>query len=67
MTITINIPRGKIADAKAELEKLFTEKKNRLQRDIGSGRQPTQVEEQHVESLSTASAVLGIVLKEMPL
>ena len=67
MDIIINIKREKIANAKAELEKLFAEKSNRLQRDIGSGRQPTQIEEQHVESLGTASAVLGIILKEMPI
>lgn len=67
MTINVNIKREKIATAKFELEKLFTEKTNRLQRDIDSGRQPTQIEEQHVESLGTASAVLGTILKEMPI
>lgn len=63
--MTINIKREKIESSKFAVDKLFHESSNRLKRDMDAGRSPTQFEEQYVESLSTASAVLGIVLKEI--
>lgn len=66
VTIEINIKPEKVRDAKFAVEKLFNDAQRRIQRDITEKRTPTQVEEQHVESLGTASAVLGIVWREMP-
>jgi|GEM_PF-5391856 len=67
LSIEINIAPEKVREAKFTLDKLFNEASNRIKRDIDARRQPTQVEEQHVESLGTASAVLGIMWRAMPL
>jgi hypothetical protein len=66
LTIEINIKPEKVRDAKFAVEKLFNDASSRIKRDMDCRRTPTQVEEQHVESLGTASAVLGIMWRAMP-
>jgi len=66
ITIDLNIKPEKVRLAREAADSAYFKANQRLKQDMDSGRTPTQVEQDHVESLSIASAVLGMVWRAMP-